>query len=167
MTASPPGVEGAIGTGRLVVFRLDGQRYALPLAAVGRVVRAVEVTPLPRAPHPVSGAVDIGGAVVPVFSLRRRLGLADRPVAVADHMVIARTARRTVALLVEAVDGVIDGTGRGIVPAAAVHPGLSHIEGIARDEDGMVLIHDLGKFLSLDEDAELEAALAARPGGHP
>nr|MBA3730857.1 chemotaxis protein CheW [Gammaproteobacteria bacterium] len=31
----------------LVAFRLDEQRYALPLMAVERVIRAVDVTPLP------------------------------------------------------------------------------------------------------------------------
>lgn len=43
---------------RAVVFCLDGQRYALPLAAVRRIVRAVEVTPLPGAPAIVLGAID-------------------------------------------------------------------------------------------------------------
>jgi purine-binding chemotaxis protein CheW len=32
---------------QLVVFRLDERRYALPLAVVERIVRAVDVTPLP------------------------------------------------------------------------------------------------------------------------
>ncbi len=39
---------------QLVVFVVDGQRYALPLEIVERVVRAVEVTPLPEAPPIIS-----------------------------------------------------------------------------------------------------------------
>ena len=41
--------------GRFIVFLLAGQRYALPLAAVDKVVRAVEYTVLPKAPDIVPG----------------------------------------------------------------------------------------------------------------
>ena len=42
----------------LVVFRLDEQRYALPLAKVEHIIRAVEVTPLPDAPGGVPAVVE-------------------------------------------------------------------------------------------------------------
>jgi purine-binding chemotaxis protein CheW len=35
---------------QIVVLTLEEQRYALPLSTVERVVRTVEITPLPRAP---------------------------------------------------------------------------------------------------------------------
>ncbi len=42
-----------------MVFKLDDQPYALPLAVVERIVRAVEVTPLPDAPRIMLGVVDV------------------------------------------------------------------------------------------------------------
>jgi len=42
---------------QLVVFRLDEQRYALHLALVKRIVRAMEVTTLPKAPEIVLGVI--------------------------------------------------------------------------------------------------------------
>lgn len=62
----------------LVVFRLDERRYALPLSVVERVIRAVEVTPLPKAPPIVLGAIDVQGRVVPVLNVRRRFLMPDR-----------------------------------------------------------------------------------------
>ena len=53
---------------QLVVFRLDERRYALPLAVVERVVRAVDVTPLPKAPPMVLGVIDVHGRVLPVLN---------------------------------------------------------------------------------------------------
>ena len=47
------------GSIRLVVFTLDEQRYALHLDAVERVVRAVEVTPLPKAPEIVLEVISV------------------------------------------------------------------------------------------------------------
>src|SRR5690348_17382168 len=101
---------------QIVVFLLDGWRYALPLAAVNRAVRAVEVAPLPGAPGLVLGIVDVRGAVIPVVSLRRRFALHDRPVRASDHFVLADAAQRQVALVVDALQGVI-----ACDPSAIVH----------------------------------------------
>ena len=45
---------------QIVLFTLDEPRYALPLSAVERVVRAVEITPLPKAPEVVLGVLLTG-----------------------------------------------------------------------------------------------------------
>ena len=39
---------------------------------------------------------------------------------------------------------------------------FNHIEGALKLADGLVLIHDLDKFLSLEEGKELDAALKKR-----
>ena len=93
---------------RAVVFCLDGQRYALPLAAVRRIVRAVEVTPLPGAPAIVLGAIDVEGSVLPVLDIRRRFLLPEREIGPADQFLIASTARRAVALVIDEAHGVIE-----------------------------------------------------------
>jgi purine-binding chemotaxis protein CheW len=43
---------------RIVMFTLDEPRYALYLSAVERIVRAVEITPLPKATEIVSGVIN-------------------------------------------------------------------------------------------------------------
>ncbi|HTU67349.1 MAG TPA: chemotaxis protein CheW [Steroidobacteraceae bacterium] len=143
---------------RWVLFALDAGRFALPLAAVERVVRAAEVTPLPKAPDVVLGALDVAGDILPVFSVRRRLALADRGIRPADQFVIARTGRRRVVLAVDTALGLADDPGTP-VPGAALAPGLAHIRGIMSGPDGLVLIHDLERFLSDEEARELDAAL--------
>jgi len=79
---------------QLVVFTLDDRRYGLALSAVERAVRMVDVTPLPQAPQIVLGVVNVQGRVVPVVNLRRRFRLPERDFALADQLLIARTARR-------------------------------------------------------------------------
>jgi purine-binding chemotaxis protein CheW len=143
----------------LVVFRLDDQRYALPLPAVERVVRAVEVTPLPGAPAIVLGAIDAGGCIVPVLSLRRRFFLPEREIGPADHFLIAHTVRRVVALLIDEAHGVIAHRPSAVVGSHRIVPGLEQFQGVVQLDDGLVLIHDLEKFLSLDEARALDAAL--------
>jgi purine-binding chemotaxis protein CheW len=74
-------------------------------------------------------------------------------------MLIARTARRRVAFAVDAVHGVIECDTGEVVAPHAVAPGLEYVEGIVRMPDGLVCIHDLDKFLALDEEAALQEAM--------
>jgi purine-binding chemotaxis protein CheW len=143
----------------LVVFRLDNQRYALPLAAVERVIRAVEVTPLPGAPPAVVGVIDVRGQVIPVFDLRRRFGLAEREITPEDQFLIASTARRAVALVIDEACGVVGREQSAVTRADAMLPGLEQFDGIVKLDEGLALIHDLEKFLSLEEARTLDEAI--------
>jgi purine-binding chemotaxis protein CheW len=144
---------------QLVVFRLDEQRYALPLATVERIVRAAETTLLPNAPPIVLGAIDVEGQVLPVLNVRRRFGLREREISPPDHFLIARTEPRTVVLAVDDVQGVIERTQAEIIGSAQIVTGLEQFQGVVRLDDGLVLIHDLEKFLSLDEARALDEAI--------
>lgn len=144
---------------RFVTFSLDEQRYALPLSIVERVVRVVEVTPLPKAPEIVLGVINVQGQVIPVINLRRRNRLPERALQLSDHLILARAAQRTVALVVDAVNGVVECAEREVLPAQQVLPGLEYVSGMVKREDGVMLIQDLDASLSLDEATTLEHAL--------
>ncbi len=144
---------------RLVVFDLSDQRYGLPLHAVDRIVRIVEFTPLPKAPDIVLGVVNVHGRVIPVVDIRRRFHLPRRDVALTDQMVIARTSRRVVALVADAVTGVIEYSEQDGEEAREVLPGVQYVEGIVKLGDGLILIHNLDKFLSLEEETTLDRAM--------
>ena len=152
----------------LLVFVLQGQRYALALPLVERIVSAAEITPLPNAPAVVRGVLNVEGTILPVLSMRARLGLTDRAIRPADHFLIARTQRRTVILVIDEAEGVHAVAADRISQAGGVVPGFEHIEGVAALDDGLVLIQDLEKFLSLEEAAALDAAMKSRDegGGH-
>jgi purine-binding chemotaxis protein CheW len=144
---------------QLVVFTMDEQRYALQLAAVERVVRMVEVTLLPQAPQIVLGVINAQGRIIPVVDIRRRFRLPARDIRLSDHLLIARTARRTVALALDAVTGIVEGSAQAVITAEEILPGLEYVEGVIKLEDGLILIHDLDTLLSLEEEQTLAAAL--------
>jgi purine-binding chemotaxis protein CheW len=146
---------------QLVVWSLDTQRYALPLAAVERVVRVVALTPLPDAPSIVCGIVNIQGSPVPVIDTRARFGISQRAILLSDQMLIARMRKRRVALLVDAVEGLLRQPDQTMVEAEAIVPGMGCVAGVAKLPDGMILIHDLDRCLSLEEEAVLEQSLKA------
>jgi len=99
----------------IVVFALEEPRYALLLSAVERVVRAVEITPLPKAPEIVLGIINAQGRIIPVIDVRQRFRMPTREMKLDDRLIIARTSRRQVALVVDSVTSFRELTEREIV----------------------------------------------------
>jgi len=148
----------------LIVFALDQWRYALRLAVVERITWVAEITPLPQAPGIIQGAINVQGIIIPVVNVRRRFRLPEREVALSDHLILARTATRPVALIADEVVGLLEQPQADIAAVDTILPGMDYVAGVAKQEDGLILIHDLDAFLSLEEETTLDAALT-RTGG--
>ncbi len=150
-----------------VVFTLDERLYGVGLSIVTRVIHAVEITPLPKAPAIIMGVINLGGRIIPVVNIRRRFQLPERELALTDQLIVARVPRRgagvdgdlLLALAVDAIVGVRELSAQDTADPKTILPGLEHLEGVAKTELGMVLIHDLGTFLSLEEETALGAIL--------
>ena len=146
---------------KLVTFSLDDRKFALYVSAVQRIVRVVEVTALPKAPEIVVGIINLQGAFIAVFDIRRRFQLPAKEMQLSDQMIVATTVKRTVALIVDSVNDVIEIPGERITAADQILPELEYVEGVVKTEGGMVLIHDLERFLSLPEEKVLDKAMEA------
>ena len=146
-----------------MVFKLDAQAYALYLSVVEKVVRAAEITPLPKAPEIVLGVVNWRGRVIPVVNMRARFGLPAHEIDLSDQFIFARTMKRVVALIADSVDDVIFHSWEDIISPERIVPGIEYIDGVAKLEDGLLLIHDLDRFLSLEEEDALDRALKSAP----
>jgi purine-binding chemotaxis protein CheW len=144
---------------QLVVFSLNDRHYALHLSAVERIVPVVKITVWPRAPEIVLGVVNIAGRLVPALDIRKRFRLPQRDISLSDHMIIARTSRRPVALIVDAAVAVIERSRSEITAAERILPSAEYVEGVAKLDDGLILIHDLDTFLSPVEERDLEHAM--------
>jgi purine-binding chemotaxis protein CheW len=144
----------------IVMFSLDEPRYALPLSSVERVVRIVEITPLPKAPEIVMGVINVQGQVIPVINVRRRFRLPEREIRLEDQLIIAKTPRRLAALIVDSVSGVHRLKEQELVIAGQEFPYAGYIEGVVKLEQGLFLICDLEQFLSLEEEKSLDTVLS-------
>jgi purine-binding chemotaxis protein CheW len=144
---------------QLVAFILGEQQYALPLTTVRRVVRMVEVTPLPKAPEVVLGVIDFQGKIIPVVSMRKRFGLAESESSLSDQLIVADAGTRSVALVVNSVIGVLERTAEEVTEAEKIVPGAQYVEGVTRLEGGILFVHDLDRFLSQKEEQQLDGLL--------
>ncbi len=148
---------------RFVLLTVDGQAYALPLEVVDRTLRAVEITILPGAPNVVEGIINLHGEIIPIVSIRKRLGLANRSLEISDSLVVAHTRTRRLAIIAESVLGIVERSADAVVGTGEiVFHGAHPIEGVLKTSDGLVLIQDLDRFFSPKEELSLDLALERR-----
>jgi purine-binding chemotaxis protein CheW len=138
---------------QLVIFTLDEQRYALDPSVVERVVRMVEVTPLPKTSEFILGVINLQGQIIPVLNLRKWLCLPEREVNLSDQLIIVGPSSRRMALRVDTVIGVIESPEQEIITAEKILPYMEYVKGMVKLEEGMVIIlHNLDKLLSSEEE---------------
>jgi purine-binding chemotaxis protein CheW len=145
------------------VFDLAGIFYAIPLSQTRELVRMPSLIPLPQAPPVIEGIVDLRGATIAVFDMRKRFRLPPRPPLPSDILLVAEAAGRRVGLRVDRVLGIEEARPGEIEQAAAVAAGTDYLAGIVRLSQGLVLIHDLATFLDAAESDALDVVMQRLP----
>jgi purine-binding chemotaxis protein CheW len=146
---------------RLLTFELDERRFGLPMADIREVVRVAAFAPLPQAPQVIEGVLNFRGMAVPVLDIRARFGLPPRDVRTSDHLVVAQAGRRTAAIRVDRVSDLIEAATGDVEDVSAVTPHAGLVAGVLKLPGDIILIHDLARFLSAAEAADLDRALQA------
>lgn len=146
-------------TTNLLIFHLDSVRYAISLSGVERVTHAVEVTHLPSLTGNISGIINIHGLIVPVINTRRMMGLPERKMTPDDIFIIAHTTWRTVALIADTVEQAVLMPEDRITTTDRLLPEFNSLTGIARLENGIILIHDLEACISAEEARIIDSVL--------
>ena len=142
---------------RLLAIEVEGVRIAVHLDTVERVVRMVAVTPLPSVPPIIRGLINDRGRLLPVVDPRVRFGLTAREPRLDDRLVIVRTPERCLALVASEVHGVLEVEDAEAVPVTSILPSGGSVEAVVRLPDGLLLIQDMGRFLSLEEEMALRS----------
>jgi purine-binding chemotaxis protein CheW len=145
----------------ILLFELGGRHYGLPAGDVQELVRAVALTPLPKAPAVIEGLINLRGRIVPVLDVRARFRHPPSSVKPSDHLIIARAGDRLVALRVDRALDLVRLEEGDMDEARGVVPGVEYVTWVVRRPGNLVLIHDLRTFLSRAEEASLDEALSA------
>lgn len=141
---------------QLIAFTLDDQRFALSISSVNRIIRVVGITPLPKGPDIVIGIINMQGNIIPVVNIRKRFCLPDREIILSDQIIITHTSKRTMGIVVNSVIGLIESAEEKIISSGAIVPGIEYVEGVIKLEDGLILIHDIDRFLSIEEEGAID-----------
>ena len=145
----------------LLLFNLSDLHCALPLTEIERILRVVEISPIPRAPEVVMGLVNVQGRIIPVLDLRKLFHLSASEISLNDQLIIARSTNGSVALLVDNVIGVGEYGEEDITSSDALFPGIECLDGVAKLKDGIIYIYHLDRLFSAEHAAEIAPLIAA------
>ena len=125
---------------------------------VQEVMRTLEMTPVPLAPHAVRGLINLRGQIVTAIDLRRRLGLPERGADQEPMNVVMRTDDGAVSLLVDEIGDVIEVNEDAFEPPPDTLQGDARalIKGVYKHNGQLLLILDSVKTAS----SELTLSLA-------
>jgi len=131
----------------LVIVRLGGCRYALPMASIAEVGRPPGLTRVPGLPGWVAGVANWRGRVLAVLDLRSLLGEQAWGLDRRGRLVVVAHLGVRVGLLVESV------SGARVVDSGAVEPVLAHLQPAAGALLAGQVTDEQGPFGVLDLDA--------------
>ncbi len=153
-----------------LTFELSGLELGIDIREVTRIVEHVAATRVPHLPEVIRGVVNLGGTVIPVVDLARKLSLTPRAPTRRTCLVVVETAAAgSLALVVDAVHDVVDVARDDLLPAPdfGVQIRPEYLLGIAKWGDRLVLVIDSQRVLSpaelvaVAEAADAPAAVAS------
>jgi purine-binding chemotaxis protein CheW len=144
---------------QVVVLELAGEAYGVEIGRVQEIIRMQPITRVPNGPAFIEGVTNLRGRVIPVLDLRQRFGLHASEATRRSRIVVAELGKHTVGLVVDGVSEVLR------VPAEAVEPpsalvttsDSAYLRGVAKLGERLVLLLDLSRILSEDDDLEISA----------
>lgn len=129
---------------RLIVFRLEGEAFGLPLDAIQEVARGSDLRAISGEDPSLRGEVVLRGSAVPLLDLRRALGM--EPLSEPERgriLVAVLPGAERVGLLVDAVDGVrsLPRSALAPVPRFFRHASVC-VRGVLREGKELIVVLD-------------------------
>lgn len=142
---------------QLACFRVGAELYALDILSIREIIRPQKLTPVPKAPRFVEGVINLRGAVIPVSDLRKRFDQPGTEESRKNRIIICSVAGRIVGLLVDEVLEVRRCGRQDVAPAPQFlkGPEAEFFLGVARRGEELVMVLDLDRLLSTDEQVAL------------
>jgi len=153
-------------TREVLVFVLGSEEYGVEILKVQEIRGYEKVTPIPSAPDYLKGVVNLRGIIVPVIDMRVKFGMADPKYDSFTVVIILRIAGRVIGIVVDGVSDVVRLAASDVKAApqlgSIVDSGF--LAGLATQDERMILLLDIEKFLSSGELNLVKQAADGAPG---
>jgi purine-binding chemotaxis protein CheW len=142
---------------QLVVFELASELFGVDIGAVESIIKMQAITRVPQSPEFVEGVINLRGKVLPVIDLRLRFGLPAVEVTKSNRIMVVSMDGSQVGMIVDGVSEVLSISDSDVEPppAMATTVNSTFIIGIAKIDTRLVILLDLKKILSLEEQASM------------
>jgi purine-binding chemotaxis protein CheW len=131
-----------------VTFTIGQDEYAVDITSVREIKAWSEPTMLPNQPPHMLGVLNLRGAIVPIFDLRRRFGQGMTEPTKMHVNIILAVGERLVGVLVDTVSDILSIDEEEIRPAPRGDRivDTNYLSGLVTVDDHMVVILDTNKL---------------------
>ncbi len=138
--------------GQFCTFTVAGLYMGVAVHQVQEVIRSLEMTSVPLAPHSVQGLINLRGQIVTAIDLRARLGLAPREATVEPMHVVVRTEDGAVSFMVDEIDDVIEVRAETFerAPETLSEDARTLVNGVHKLADRLLLILDTPRVANIE-----------------
>jgi len=150
MTGASATLKKPAAANRVLTFALRNERYAVNVMSVRKIIRPMDISPVPLAPAELLGVINWRGKIVPVVDLRIKFGFeataaTDRTCIVIVEKGDRAGAQNLAGLLVDEVHEVITLNTADIedAPSFGGVVDAAYIRGLAKTKGAVTILLDL------------------------
>ena len=143
---------------QLVSFKIDDAEFGVDILRVQEINKMMELTVVPNTPDFIEGVVNLRGRIIPVINLRSRLGLNVKEYDSETRIIVVDLHDKTIGFIVDEVKEVLR-IPKSITeqpPEIVSGVDAEYITAIGKLEDRLLILLDLTKILSNNEEHELK-----------
>lgn len=139
---------------KMLIFSLNGEHYATDIKEVERILGYEEPTILPDAPLFVKGVINYEDSILPIISLSRKFNFGDDKESANRKIIVVKREDKKFGIIVENVYEVRDVNSDLLEEAPPITSTIErkYIGGLIKLEDNIVILLDLEKILSSEEE---------------
>ena len=136
----------------LMGFHVAGEEYGVDIMRIKEITPVFELTPIPRAPHYILGILSLRGNILPVFDLKRRLGLPEGEPSPKARIIVLTNRDEQVGILVDGITSAVRIPAEAVEPPPPVLRGAEadFVRGVGRFRDRMLILLDIDRVLGVE-----------------
>ena len=150
------GIQESYETIQYIVVKFGDEQYGIDIKYIDNIVRMQRITRVPNVPAYIKGVINLRGEVVPVVSLRLKMGLCEDEITKLTRIIIIKLDNgEVIGFLVDAVKEVVTLDTREIekVSYDSGEDKTNFISGIGKDKGELISLFDLNLVFSEKEKA--------------
>ncbi|MCR5102646.1 MAG: chemotaxis protein CheW [Butyrivibrio sp.] len=133
---------------QFIVIRLGDESYGIDIKYIDNIVRMQQITRVPQVEDYLKGVINIRGEIVPVMSLRRKMGIEDDEITDKTRIIILKASEGDlIGIIVDQVNQVLTLSANNIEKVSydskKQEKNATFISGVGHHENGLVSILDL------------------------
>ena len=139
-----------------IVVQIGSEKYGIDISYVDNIVRMQKITRVPKAQPYFKGIINLRGEIVPVMSIRKKMGLEEDVITGASRIIILKIEDKgSLGVMVDAVNEVVNLTEDQIETnnISSNHAKDTFINGIGKNGDQLISLSEINAIIEAKDNA--------------